>query len=207
MAEVVAAARAAAADAGGARASCCGPRAVDGGEFTRRRARATAFRVTRRQARALGAADRLLQRRGRRLPRRPARPARRRGRRWSSTARSPATRSSSARATPRSSSTGSRRIEAGAELLHGRRGTRPAPRGRRAGAADGARPGRERGDRGRPRRGQGRLVVADHRGGRPRRRRASTPSSTRWPRAAPRAAARSCWSPPARSPPGWRRSA
>ena len=54
-------------------------------------------------------------------------------------------------------------------------------------------------------RGQGRLVVADHAP-----RAASTrPGSTRWSTRSPRSrrrGRRSSWSPPARSPPGWRRS-
>ena len=54
------------------------PKAVDDAGFTVTRG-GRAVPGARREARTLGAADRLLQRRGRRLPRRPAQPARRRG--------------------------------------------------------------------------------------------------------------------------------
>ena len=69
----------------------------------------------RREARTLGAADRLQQRRGRRLPRRPAQPPRCRGRADEGRRPRPATASPSVPRTTRSSSTGSRR-------------SRPAPR-------------------------------------------------------------------------------
>ena len=74
-------------------------------------------------SRALGPPDRLHQRRGRRLPRRPAGPARRRGRAGRAGRGPRMPRSASATMTTRSSSTGSRRSTAGAELLGGPRGT------------------------------------------------------------------------------------
>ena len=66
------------------RASCCGPpRSTTTGSPSRAtRTTPTRFHRARARARALGPPDRLHQRRGRRLPRRPARPARRRGRSW-----------------------------------------------------------------------------------------------------------------------------
>ena len=78
------------------------PRAVNDAGFTVRvegGTYGTIYRVLGDEARALGAADRLRERRGRRLPRRPAREARRRGRARSSRAPSPDRPSSSARAT------------------------------------------------------------------------------------------------------------
>ena len=92
-----------------------------------------------------------------------------------------------------------------------RRRRRRGRRQRRCGAEDQeqamtqARAGRPAGGPGRRQgRGEGRLVVADHGRRRPRRRSGSTRSSTcsplaGWP------GRRSCWSPPARSRPGWRR--
>ena len=56
------------------------PTAVDEAGFTVDASRTAGYVVRGEQARALGPADRLHQRRGRRLPRRPAGPARRRGR-------------------------------------------------------------------------------------------------------------------------------
>ena len=67
------------------------PPSIGGGaEFTVKRDRRGLARA-RREARALDPADRLQQRRGRRLPLRPAQPARRGARSWSSSARSRAT--------------------------------------------------------------------------------------------------------------------
>ena len=100
------------------------PTAVDDARLHGRPRGRRGSRVRGEQAGALGAADRLQQRRGRRLPRRPARPARRRGARWSSAAPRPGDEVVDRRRRRRAwSSTGSRSVEAGAELLHGRRGT------------------------------------------------------------------------------------
>ena len=86
------------------------PRAVNEAEFTVRVEGGTEQHLPRprRQAGALGAADRLHQRRGRRLPRRPAREARRRGRALQAGRRARVGRHDRRRATA-SSSTGSRR--------------------------------------------------------------------------------------------------
>ena len=75
-----------------------------------------------------------------------------------------------------------------------------------AAAALSAAAGAGRAPRATPRRRQGRLVVADHRRRAASTATGSTRSSTCSPARAP-AGARSCWSPPARSRPGWRRSA
>ena len=120
MAELVAAGAGRGAAAGGDPDRAAARRAVDDAGFTVVERRRPAYVVTRREARALGPADRLRQRRGRRLPRRPAGPARRRGGAGRGRARRPATRSSSATGERGVSSTGSPRVDAGAELLHGR---------------------------------------------------------------------------------------
>ena len=90
--------------------SCCARRAVDDAGFTR--ASRSGDRVTSsrgEQAEPLGPPDRLHQRRGRRLPRRPAGPARRRGGAGRGRRAGRATRSSSATASDGgASSTGSR---------------------------------------------------------------------------------------------------
>ena len=59
--------------------SCCARRGESDVEFTIREARGDVWRVRGVKPRALGPADRLQQRRGGRLPRRPAEPARCRG--------------------------------------------------------------------------------------------------------------------------------
>ena len=117
-------------------ASCCARARSTMREFDVS-ARRRGLRGERRQARALGAADRLQQRRGRGLPRRPARPARGGGGPGCARAPSPAPRSESAHvsfdwdpATP-----------AGAGRVHGPRGSdarlAPAPH-RRQRAATGS---------------------------------------------------------------------
>ena len=108
------------------------------------------------------------------------------------------------RADARSTAPAPRHASARARAARDRRPRRRRWRSRRATvAADG---GRSRLVRRPPGRGQGRLVVADHAAGgldaRPGRR-----AGRRARRARARAAPRSCWSPPARSPPGWPRSA
>ena len=149
MAELVAARRAEtpAAEADPDRAPAR-PRPAAAPEFTVARRRASGWRVRGDEARALGPADRLQQRRGRRLPRRPAQPARRRGQ--------------AARARRRGGRHGADRrrrqrrglrlppeVEAGAEML-GRRGEDQRFEEPARGAAS---PRDRRGD-GRPRRGR-----------------------------------------------------
>ena len=157
----------------------------------------------RRKPRALGAADRLRQRRGRRLPRRPARPARRRGPAGRARRHGRAPRSSSAARTA-GSSTGS-----------------PTHRGRRAGACPGPRGHRPAAGRSRVStatcRPSPRPVVWWSRSARRRSRpaaggidagRASRRARRRrWPPIARAGHEVGAWCRPARSPPGSRRSA
>ncbi len=113
---------------------------------------------------------------------------------WWRPAPSPATRSSSARGSDGVVFDWEPTLQAGAELLHGPRGTDLRLEGRVTGrwpADAGARPGR----------GQGRVVVADRGPGAAWTRRRSTRSSTLLPRRT-RPVARSSWCPPARSPRG-----
>ncbi len=127
----------------------------------------------RREAGALGAADRLQQRRGRRLPRRPAQPARRRGAAASSSGRRRATRCSSAPGQRRRLRLQARHRRRRGDARPPRRGPalrgvpagRPTtPRDRRGDA--GARRGRDPGRRGptpRPREPHGADVLRDRR--------------------------------------------